>query len=218
MWSEEADALMAMAGLPPEEKEKVRKRFAAFRELGDPLDNVSILENGDEVVGDGYHLKVIHTPGHTPGSCCFYESRQRVLFSGDTIIKHITPNPLVAVKRNRLRDTGYQSLKAYSRSLDKLAELDIKYVFPGHGEYIEALRSVISSYKEHHRERMKLIWNALNKQARPLYDIIEDVFLQVPEGDIFLAISEILVHLEILIDEGRAELIDPGPPAIYHSL
>jgi len=218
MWSEEANTLMAMAGMPPQEMEKVRKRFSGFKELGAPLDNVSILENGDEVVGDGYHLKVIHTPGHTPGSCCFYESRQRILFSGDTIIKHITPNPLVAINRNRLRDTGYKSLKAYSKSLDKLAELDIKYVFTGHGEYIEDLRSVISSYKEHHRDRMELIWNVLNKQATPLYDIIEDVFLQVPEGDVFLAISEILVHLEILIDEGRAELVDPGPPALYRSL
>jgi len=218
MWSEEANTLMAMAGMPPQEMEKVRKRFSGFKELGDPLDNVSILENGDEVVGDGYHLKVIHTPGHTPGSCCFYESRQRILFSGDSIIKHITPNPLVAITRNRLQDTGYKSLKAYSRSLDKLAGLDIKYVFPGHGEYIEDLRSVILSYKEHHRDRMELIWNALNKQAGPLYDIIEDVFLQVPEGDVFLAISEILVHLEILIDEGRAELVDPGPPALYRSL
>ena len=218
MWSDEATNLMAMAGMPPQDMEKVRKRFSGFKELGDPLDNVTVLENGDEVVGDGYHLKVIHTPGHTPGSCCFYETRQRILFSGDTIIKHITPNPLIAIKRDRLRDTGYKSLKAYSRSLDNLAELDIQYVFPGHGEYIRDLPRVISMYKSQHRERMELIWNALNKQAKHPYDIIEDVFLNVPEGDVFLAISEILVHLEILIEEERAELVDPGPPALYRSL
>jgi hypothetical protein len=34
----------------------------------------------------------------------------------------------------------------------------------------------------------------------------------------FLAISEVLVHLEILLEEERAELVDPGPPALYHSL
>jgi glyoxylase-like metal-dependent hydrolase (beta-lactamase superfamily II) len=218
MWSEEANALMAMAGMPPEEKEKVRKRFAAFRELGDPLDEVSVFEEGREFEGEGYHLEVIHTPGHTPGSCCLYESRQRILFSGDTIIKHITPNPLVAIKRNRLRDTGYKSLKAYSRSLDKLAERDIKYVFTGHGEYIRDLPSLISMYQRHHRERMELIWKALHKRARTLYDVMGDVFVHVPDGDMFLAISEILVHLEILLEEERAELIDPGPPAIYHSL
>jgi len=218
MWSEEANALMAMAGMPLAEKEKVRKRFATFRELGDPLDEVCVFEDGREFEGEGYRLHVIHTPGHTPGSCCIYESEQKILFSGDTLIKHITPNPLVVIKRNGPREPGYKSLKAYSRSLDRLAGLDIKYVFTGHGEYIGDLPSLISIYKRHHRERMVLVWNALHKRARTLYDVIGDVFLQVPEGDVFLAISEILVHLEILIDEGKAELVDPGPPAIYHSL
>jgi glyoxylase-like metal-dependent hydrolase (beta-lactamase superfamily II) len=218
MWSEEANALMAMAGMPMEEKEKVRKRFAGFRELGDPLDEVSILKEGREFEGEGYHLKVIHTPGHTPGSCCIYECGQKILFSGDTVIKHITPNPFVVIRRNGLRDPGYKSLKAYSRSLDRLAGMDIKYVFTGHGEYIRDLPNLISTYKRHHRERMELVWKALHNRARTLYDIIEEVFSQVPEGETFLAISEILVHLEILLEEEQAELIDPGPPAIYHSL
>jgi glyoxylase-like metal-dependent hydrolase (beta-lactamase superfamily II) len=218
MWSEEANALMAMAGMPPEEKEKVKKRFASFRELGDPLDNVSVFEDGMEFEGEGYHLKVIHTPGHTPGSCCIYEDGQKILFSGDTLIKHITPNPLVVIKRNGLLDPGYKSLKAYSGSLDRLAGLDVKYVFTGHGEYIRDVQDLISTYKRHHRERMELVWKALHNRARTLYEIIGDVIQEVPDGDMFLAISEVLVHLEILIDEGRAELFAPGPPALYRSL
>jgi glyoxylase-like metal-dependent hydrolase (beta-lactamase superfamily II) len=218
IWSKEAGDLMAMAGMPQEEMDKVRRRFASFRELGDPLDLVSTLRDGDEFVGDGYNLKVIHTPGHTPGSCCFYESRNKVLLSGDTIIKHITPNPLVVVKRHSLDDPNYQSLRVYLNSLEKLSSLDVQFVFPGHGEYIEDLPGIISTYKVHHRERMEMVWKALRKKVRPLYQMIDDVFPFVPEGDVFLAISEILVHLEMLIDEGRAELVDPGPPAIYRPL
>ena len=217
MWSEEANALMAMAGVPLEEKEKVKRRFATFRELGDPLDEVSILEDGNGFEGEGYHLKVIHTPGHTPGSCCIYECEQKVLFSGDTIIKHITPNPLTVIKRNGLTEQDYKSLKAYSRSLDRLAGLDINYVFTGHGEYVKDLSSLISTYRRHHRERMDLVWNALHKRARSLYDVIGEVFPQVPDGDMFLAISEIRVHLEILMEEKKAEMIDPGPPALYRA-
>jgi glyoxylase-like metal-dependent hydrolase (beta-lactamase superfamily II) len=217
MWSEEANALMAMAGMPLEEKERVRKRFAAFRELGDPLDDVSVFEDGAEFEGEGYHVKVVHTPGHTPGSCCFYESGQKILFSGDTLIKHITPNPLMVIKRNRLLDPGYKSLQAYSKSLDRIAGLDRKYVFTGHGEYIKDLPDLISTYKRHHRERMELVWNALRNRPRTLYEIIGDVIHEVPDGDMFLAISEIFVHLEILLEEERAELVDPGPPALYRS-
>jgi len=218
MWSTEANNLMAIVDMPPEEVEKIRERFSFFKELCDPLDNVSVMEDGDEFVGDDYHLTVIHTPGHSPGSSCLYESRQRVLFSGDHIIKHITPNPLMEIKRERLRDPNYQSLKAYLNSLDRLTGLDVRFVFTGHGEHIEDLPGIISGYRVHHRERMDLVWKALNRESRPIYHLIDEIFAFVPEGDVFLAISEIFVHLEILINEGRVELADPGPPALSRAL
>ena len=65
---------------------------------------------------------------------------------------------------------------------------------------------------------MELVWKALHNRARTLYEIIEDVIHEVPDGDIFLALSEVFVHLEILIDDERAELVDPGPPVLYRSL
>lgn len=218
MWSEELEHFMAMADMPQKEIKKVKERFSFFKKLADPLEEVSIIEDGDEFVGDGYHLKVIHTPGHSPGASCLYESRQKILFSGDHIIKHITPNPLIEIKRDRLREPNYQSLKAYLKSLDKLTGLDAHFVFPGHGEYIEDLSGIISTYRMHHQQRMDLVWNALKKKTWSLYHLIDDVFPSVPEDDVFLAISEIMVYLEILINESRAELADPGPPALYRAL
>ena len=100
----------------------------------------------------------------------------------------------------------------------KIKDPILSHVFPGHGEYIEHLPNVISTYRAHHRQRMGLVWNALKEKSRPLYHLIDDVFPSVPEDDVFLAVSEIFVHLEILIDEGRAELGDPGPPALYRAL
>lgn len=41
---------------------------------------------GELILGD-VRLTVIHTPGHTPGSCCFYAADEGVLFSGDTLFK-----------------------------------------------------------------------------------------------------------------------------------
>lgn len=218
MWSKESDFLAARAGIPDGDVKRIKKRFAYFKELCDPVDNVSFLADGDEFSGNDYRLKVIHTPGHTAGSVCLYEPDRKILFSGDNMIKHITPNPLVELRKYGLKNSDYQSLPTFLKSLDNISKLDVRYVFSGHGEYMDDMHNVIATYKAHHRQCMDLIWKALKKKSRPIYGLIDDVFPVVPEGDIFLAVSEIAVHLEVLIDEGRAELVEPGPPALYQAL
>jgi len=198
--------------------EAVRKRFAFCRTICDPLEKVSNIGDGDSFLVNGNHFEIIHTPGHTAGSCCIYDSNSKVLFSGDNIIKHITPNPLVELKRSLLKDPTYQSLKAYLSSLEKLSQLDVRYVFTGHGDYIDDLQGIIRTYREHHLQRQELIRKALKKNPRPVYDLIHDVFAFVPESDMFLAVSDITGHLEILINEKRAELIETGPPALYRAV
>lgn len=43
---------------------------------------------GDVIHFGSHNLSVIHTPGHTPGSCCFYCESESVLFSGDSLFRH----------------------------------------------------------------------------------------------------------------------------------
>ncbi|MFL0801951.1 MAG: MBL fold metallo-hydrolase [Agarilytica sp.] len=44
------------------------------------------VEHGDTLTLDGFCLEVIHTPGHTDDSCCFYEKSMGLLFTGDTLL------------------------------------------------------------------------------------------------------------------------------------
>lgn len=43
------------------------------------------LKDGDEIAVGSLKLKVIHTPGHSPGGVCLYLEKEKVLFSGDTL-------------------------------------------------------------------------------------------------------------------------------------
>ena len=83
-----------------------------------------LLKEGTTVPVGGVVLETLHTPGHTEGSCCFYDEANGVLFSGDT---------LFAGSCGRTDTLGASPAKMKA-SLRRLAELppDTK-VLPGHG-------------------------------------------------------------------------------------
>ena len=64
-----------------------RQNLYAFmsggRMEGEPADKV--FREGAVFACGNYSFKVIHTPGHTPGGCCFYCQEAGVLFSGDSL-------------------------------------------------------------------------------------------------------------------------------------
>jgi len=83
-----------------------------------------VLADGD-FIGD---LKVLHTPGHTPGSICLYSERDLVLFSGDTVFSDGCFGRY---------DFPGGSRTELARSLDRLSLLDVEGLYPGHGEPVE---------------------------------------------------------------------------------
>ncbi len=215
MWNSDADRFYAMAGMPGPIVERMKRRSHFFKNLCDPVDDAIVMADGDTFEGDGFELQVIHTPGHSPGCCCLHEKQENILFSGDHLLKHITPNPFHEVNRSRLKDPSYKSLEAYMKSLRRLDDLEVTCTFPSHGEYIDDLKSLISGYRLHHRERSEKIRLVLDDRGRSIYGLMEQVFPGIEESEAFLAVSEILVHLEILIEEGKARLSESGSPALF---
>ncbi len=70
-------------------------------------------------------LKIIHTPGHTPGSICLYEPKSKSLFSGDTVF------PFGGVGRTDLIGGNTDEIIS---SIERLIQLNVKTLYPGHGE------------------------------------------------------------------------------------
>ena len=85
---------------------------------GDPS---SVLRDGDRIDLGNRTLQVIHTPGHSPGHCCFYEQDRGWLYSGDLVYQgrleafYPTTDPL-----------------AFMRSVQKVKSLNLQRIFPAH--------------------------------------------------------------------------------------
>ena len=80
-----------------------------------------ILHDGDQIDLGNRTLSVIHTPGHSPGHCCFYERDRGWLYSGDLIYKgcldafYPTTDPLL-----------------FMRSVERIRELSLERILPAH--------------------------------------------------------------------------------------
>ncbi len=80
-----------------------------------------VLGDGDAIDLGGRVIKVLHTPGHSPGHMCFWEEDKKYVYTGDLVYK----DTLFAY---------YPSTdpQAYLASLQKIAALPVKRVFPAH--------------------------------------------------------------------------------------
>ena len=82
-----------------------------------------VLHDGDLVDLGDVKLKVISTPGHTPGSICLYDEATRVMFTGDTVFEGGSFGRT---------DIGGNPEHMIS-SLEVLTKYDVTTLYPGHG-------------------------------------------------------------------------------------
>lgn len=107
----------------------------AYRVNGKMSSN--LLYPAQRIVLTPFTIEVIHTPGHTPGSICFYIPEMRALFTGDTIY----PGPLYAYLPE-------SNMKDYMHSIEKLhaQASKVDFVFPGHNAMISKSVLIQSAY------------------------------------------------------------------------
>lgn len=93
------------------------------------------LKSGDVRIGD-IELQVWHTPGHSPGSLCFYWPLNKVLISGDLVFKG-------GVGRTDLPGGDSRQLK---ESIEHAASLPVASLLPGHGDIVSGKKEVKANF------------------------------------------------------------------------
>jgi len=212
MWFELGHILVE-AGIPYEMILEMQKYAPQARKIHPVLEDVKPLDDGDVLDFEGFGLEVRHFPGHTGGHICLFEPTTGTLFSGDTLLPSITPNPLWEADPNE--PTGRRkSLVQYMASLEQLEHMDLRLVYPGHGETITDARALIASYRTHHSKRSDRIASMVAAEPKTAFQIAAEMYPDRGIDDRFLATSEILAHMDILISNGRVQA-EPADGVVF---
>lgn len=138
-------------------------------------------------------LRVIWTPGHTPGHVVVYWAEPKLLLSGDHLLPNITPHVGI--------HTGAEGnpLNNYLNSLNRLAQVDIVKIAPAHGFCFADHHQRIAETFQHHKERQQAILASLKLGPRTAYELALELFDQsLPDLHKEIAAFEVLAHLELM--------------------
>jgi glyoxylase-like metal-dependent hydrolase (beta-lactamase superfamily II) len=203
-----AARIMLRHGVPSDVVTALRAVSASFRAWGCTIEVTRTLADGEELALRDRTLRVLHRPGHSPSDTVFWDERRSLLFAGDHLLGHISSNPLLA--RPLEADGDYdgprpQALVTYLDSLERTRAMELDVVLPGHGAPITGHAELIEERKHLHERRAERIRRLIAERPRTAYDMAQEMWGNVAVTQAYLTISEVLGHVDLLLNAGQVE-------------
>ncbi|MEI6372997.1 MAG: MBL fold metallo-hydrolase [Actinomycetes bacterium] len=107
-----------------------------------------LMTDGEVLVDIDPSLRVIGTPGHSPGHVCLFDEKRRHVLTGDHVLPRVTPNV------SRRPGQPSHPLAAYLASLRLLLGLEVDWVLPAHEWPLRDLDGRVNALLEHHDARL----------------------------------------------------------------
>jgi glyoxylase-like metal-dependent hydrolase (beta-lactamase superfamily II) len=194
--------LLREAGVPATAMAAVAAVTAGIERFGRPVEVTGVLDEADTLQLAGQSWQVLHTPGHASGLICLYEPESRTLISSDHLLADISSNPVVEPpppgRAERLR-----SLVLYEASLQRVAGMDISQALPSHGPIIYDVPELVRQRLAFHERRLVRVLEAIRGGAQTTWAITQVLFPGKSPLDTFLAVSEVIGHLDLLEIRGQ---------------
>ncbi|MBK9215145.1 MAG: MBL fold metallo-hydrolase [Chloracidobacterium sp.] len=218
---EEHRALMNRSGVPDTVFDEMQALYEEISLLTDSLRAGEFRPLADEmeIEFDSGSLRVLHTPGHTPGSCSFVREADRTLICGDCVLKRITPNPILSPDPTDPA-RRFRSLAEYLVSLARLRSRSPTLVYGGHGEPVTDFEEIFHRYVRAIDDRQARVISLVTKDGVTAFDVAKRLFPDSFSHDVhrFLAISESIAHLDYAASGGKVGVEMSGEVEYYRSL
>lgn len=215
-WSK-FQTIFSLHGFPLQELDEAIQKHPGHKFIPDQEQEFSIVKENDTISVGNYHFTCIETPGHTPGHMCLYEPHKKILVSGDHILADITPN--INIEKGLVDPLGH-----YLKNLDRINQLEINLVLPGHRHIIDNIHSRIAELKQHHAERLGEVLSILNTGCQMnAYQVAKEMswnltctsWEQFPVAQKWFATGEAISHLLYLSNENKIRRIDTARNVLF---
>ena len=198
--------LARMNGFPEDELQRAIENHPGYKYSSRGQLDFYILKEGDTISIGDYLFECIETPGHTKGHMCLYEPSKKLFISGDHILIDVTPNI-------SLWSNDENPLNEYLISLDKVYNLDVKLVLPGHRDTFSNHRQRIQELKHHHQTRANEVLSILRKgnqnafqvASQMSWDMAYESWELFPIQQKWFATGEAIAHLKYLEERGKVQ-------------
>jgi glyoxylase-like metal-dependent hydrolase (beta-lactamase superfamily II) len=215
---EEHRTLLERAGVAKHEVANMRKMYEGVRQYADSFeaDEYGELRDEEELEFSSGSLRIVHTPGHTPGSCSFVREADRTVIAGDCVLKRITPNPVLSPDPID-PSKRFRSLAEYLVSLARLRSFAPTLVHGGHGEPVQDFEELFHRYVRAIQERQTEVIRLIPKGGATAWEIARQLFPGTDDVHRFLAVSEAVAHLDLAHSEGKIAMELSDGREVYRS-
>ncbi|MGE0103593.1 MAG: MBL fold metallo-hydrolase [Blastocatellales bacterium] len=197
--------LLARAGVPGDQLDEMAGRYELIHRYADAVEDVEPYRDNDEFAFERGALRVVHTPGHTPGSCCLLRESNRLMLTGDTILKTITPNPILNPDPIDPR-RRFPSLGEYLVSVARIRELHPTILKTAHGDDVTDYEEHFHRLVRHIEGRLAKVVGMVPSEGISAWEMSLRLFPAVKSINRFLAVSETVANLDLAVAEGRLRI------------
>jgi glyoxylase-like metal-dependent hydrolase (beta-lactamase superfamily II) len=191
------------AGVPEAHIVALRTVGGDVAQWSDPVPNARPLNEGDAITLGGIAWTVFHTPGHAGDLICLWNPASGELLANDHLIRDISSNPVLEPPRAP-GEPRPKRLVEYIYHMQRMAALNPTIAWPGHGEPVDDVAGLVRQRLAFHTRRAQRIHEALKPQPLTLWELTTPMFPRLKRPiDYFLALSEVLGHLDLLAEQNR---------------
>jgi glyoxylase-like metal-dependent hydrolase (beta-lactamase superfamily II) len=154
------------------------------------------LNDGDVVRAGNLNLTAIYTPGHTDDHLSFLIAEDGAVFTGDLILGQ--GSSMVTYPEG--------DVAAYLRSLERLAALQPRILFPGHWDPVTDAMGKIEEYRKHRLEREAQVLAEVRRGRGTAAELTRRVYGELNEKLTIAAEMTMRAHLRKLVDDGAVRV------------